>query len=81
MIFPGGSDSKESACKAGDPCSIPGLKRSPGVGFHCGKSIPFNYEGNCPSRNEEGPCLSLCHSPLKTSVQMISGARNKTLWL
>ena len=27
--FPGGSDSKESACNAGDPGSIPGLGRSP----------------------------------------------------
>ena len=26
---PGGSDSKESACNAVDPCSIPGLGRSP----------------------------------------------------
>ena len=30
--FPGGSDSKESSCKAGDPSSIPGLGRSPGGG-------------------------------------------------
>ena len=30
--FPGGSHSKESACKAGDPGSIPGLGRSPGEG-------------------------------------------------
>ena len=28
--FPGGSDGKESACKAEDPGSIPGLGRSPG---------------------------------------------------
>ena len=28
--FPGGSDSKESACNAGDLDSIPGLGRSPG---------------------------------------------------
>ena len=28
--FPGGSNSKESACKAGDPVSVPGLGRSPG---------------------------------------------------
>ena len=27
--FPGGSESKESACNAGDPGSIPGLGRSP----------------------------------------------------
>ena len=30
--FPGGSDSKESACNAGDLDSIPGLGRSPGGG-------------------------------------------------
>ena len=30
--FPGGSDSKESACKAEDPGSIPGSGRSPGEG-------------------------------------------------
>ena len=30
--FPGGSDSKASACNAGDPGSIPGLGRSPGEG-------------------------------------------------
>ena len=29
-VFPGGSDSKESACNAGDPGSIPGLGRSLG---------------------------------------------------
>ena len=32
MGFPGGSDSKESACSVGDPGSIPGLGRSPGEG-------------------------------------------------
>ena len=30
--FPGGSNSKESACNAGDPGSIPGWGRSPGEG-------------------------------------------------
>ena len=30
--FPGGSDGKESACNAGDPGFIPGLRRSPGEG-------------------------------------------------
>ena len=30
--FPGGSDSKESACNAGDPDFIPGSGRSPGKG-------------------------------------------------
>ena len=32
IIFPGGSDSKESACNAGDLGSIPGSGRSPGEG-------------------------------------------------
>ena len=31
--FSGGSDSKESACNAGDPGLIPGLRRSPGEGM------------------------------------------------
>ena len=30
--FPGGSDSKESACNVGDLGSIPGSERSPGEG-------------------------------------------------
>ena len=30
MDFPGGSDSRESACYAGDPDSISGSGRSPG---------------------------------------------------
>ena len=32
MGFPGGSDSKESACNAGDLSLIPGSGRSPGEG-------------------------------------------------
>ena len=38
MGFPGGSDSKESACKAGDLGWIPGLGRS-----HAGNGIPLQY--------------------------------------
>ena len=30
MVFPGGSEGKESACDAGDPGSVPGLGRAPG---------------------------------------------------
>ena len=32
LVFPGGSDGKESACSAGEPGSIPELGRSPGEG-------------------------------------------------
>ena len=41
MGFPAGSDSKESACNAGDPGSIPGLGRSLGEG----NSYPLQYSG------------------------------------
>ena len=39
MGFPGGSDGKESACKAGDPGSIPGSGRSPEEGMATHSSI------------------------------------------
>ena len=38
-VFPGGSDSKEAACNAGDPGSIPRSGRSPGEG----NSNPLQY--------------------------------------
>ena len=41
MGFPGGSDSKGSACYAGYPGLIPGLGRSPGKG----NGYPFQYSG------------------------------------
>ena len=37
--FPDGSDSKESACNAEDPDSIPGSERYPGEG----NGNPFQY--------------------------------------
>ena len=39
MGFPDGSDGKESACLAGDPGSIPGSGRFPGVG----NGYPLQY--------------------------------------
>ena len=41
MVFPGGSDGKESACKAGDLGSVAGLGRSPGEG----NGYPLQYSG------------------------------------
>ena len=38
-FLPCGSDSKESAYNAGDPCSIPGLKRSPEEGMAIHSSV------------------------------------------
>ena len=37
--FPGGSDGKESVCKAGDPDLIPGLGKFPGEG----NGYPLQY--------------------------------------
>ena len=42
--FPGGSDSKESGCNAGDLGSIPGLGRYPGEGN--GYPLQYSYLGN-----------------------------------
>ena len=39
MGFPGGSDSKEYTCNAGDLGSIPELRRSPGEGI----GYPLHY--------------------------------------
>ena len=39
VVFPSGSDSKESVCNAGDGSSLPGLGRSPGEG----NGNPFHY--------------------------------------
>ena len=39
VVFPRGSDSKESACHAGDPGLIPGSGRSPGDG----NAYPLQY--------------------------------------
>ena len=42
--FPGGSDSKESTCNAGDLDSIPGLGRSSGGGH--GNPLQYSYLEN-----------------------------------
>ena len=41
--FPGGSDGKESACKAGDLGSIPGSGRCPGEGNGYPLQYPLQY--------------------------------------
>ena len=46
--FPGGSDSKASACNEGDLGSIPGLGRSPGEG----NGNPFQY--SCLENSMDG---------------------------
>ena len=55
--FPSGSAGKESACKAGDPGSIPRLGRSPGEGI--GYTLQYSWASlvvqlvkNPPARQE-----------------------------
>ena len=48
MGFPGGSDSKESACNAGDPGSIPASGRSPGGGL--GNPLQYSCLENSMNR-------------------------------
>ena len=57
MIFPGGSESRESACNVGDPGSIPGLGRSPGEG----NNYPLQYSSleNPRDRGFSGRLLSM----------------------
>ena len=52
-IFPGGSDSKESACNAGDQSLTPRLRRSPGGGY--GNSLQYScMENACGQRSLVG---------------------------
>ena len=55
MGFPGGSDSKESTCNAGDLGSILELGRSPGEDFSEGKTrenISIILNSNSGKRND-----------------------------
>ena len=64
--FPGGSDSKESACNVADLGSIPGLGRSPGEG-HGNSSIPV---WKIPWTEDPGGLHPLSHKDLDTTEQL-----------
>ena len=59
--FPGGSDSKESACNVEDSVSIPGLGRSPGDG----NGNPLQYSGLENSMDREA-CWATVHGVTKS---------------
>ena len=48
MGIPGGTEGKESACRAGDPASIPGFGRTPGEGKCC--PLQYSYLENLMDR-------------------------------
>ena len=68
--FPGSSDGKASACKAGDPGSIPGLGRFPGDGN--GSSLQYSclvnsmdrgpWQATVPGVTESGMTERLTHT-------------------
>ena len=63
--FSGGSDSKESACNAGDLGSIPGLGRSPGEG----NGYPFQY--SCLENSmDRGVQQATVHGVTKSQTQL-----------
>ena len=63
MVFPGGSGGKQSACNAGDPGPIPGLRRCLGEGNgyplqYSFLEIPWTEEPGGPLRWKGAPDLS-----------------------
>ena len=62
--FPGGSDSKEPACNAGDLGSIPGSGRSPGGG----NGNPLQY--SCPENSMDGGYSPWGHKESDTTEQL-----------
>ena len=63
LSFPGGSDSKESACNAGDLGSIPGSGRSPGEG----NGYPLQY--SClESPMDKGAWRATVHGVSKSQI-------------
>ena len=65
MGFPGGSDSKESACNAGNAGSIPGLGRSPVEG----NGYPLQY--SClENSTDRGAWQSTVHGVAKSWTRL-----------
>ena len=65
VITTGGSDGKESACNAGDPGSILGSRRSPGVGN--GNPLQYSYLENPMDR---GAWWATVHGVAKSQTRL-----------
>ena len=63
--FPGGSDSKESSCNAGDLSLIPGLGRSLGEG----NNYPLQYSG-LENSMDRGAWQATVHGVAKSQTQL-----------
>ena len=65
MGFPGGSDSKESACNEGDPDSTPGSRKSPEEGN--GNPLQYSFLENSMDR---GAWLATVYGVTKSRTQL-----------
>ena len=65
LLFPGGSDDKESACNVGDLGSIPGLGGSPGGGH--GFPLQYSYLEN---PMDKGAWRATVHEVTKSQIQL-----------
>ena len=65
MGFPGGSDGKQSACDAGNLCSVSGMGRSPGEW----NGFPLQY--SCLENSvERGAWRATVHEVAKSQMQL-----------
>ena len=64
-VFPGGADSKESACNVGELGSIPGSGRSPGGGH--GNPLQYFCMGNPMDRGAWGATV---HGVAKSWIRL-----------
>ena len=65
MGFPGGSDSKESACNEGDPDSTPGSRKSPEEGNR--NPLQYSFLENSTDRGAWGATV---HGVAKSRTQL-----------
>ena len=78
FCFPGGSDSKESACNAGDACLIPGLGRSHGEGN--GHPLQYPCLGNPMDGGAWRATAGVIESNTNTTKQLThAGSRDRSL--
>ena len=73
MGFPGGSDSKESACSTENQGSIPGLGRSPGAGS--GNPLHYSCVGNPTDR---GAQWAIVHGVAKSWTRLSDFAQQQS---
>ena len=71
--FPGGLDSKESACNVGNLGLIPGLGRCPGGG--CGNLLQYSCLGNSHGQRSLGATCSWGHKGSDTTEWLSTAQR------